>query len=322
MKESEIRPKHLFNEYLKLSREDADLLEKKDFSLLSTCPACESTMINKKFNKYGFIYDECSECGSFFCNPRPTCEQLDWFYANSRSSNYWSEVFIPYVEDVRRQKIYKPKAEKLQRLIKENDVELSSMCDCGAGNGIFLDELKLLLPDITYSAIEPNKNAFQILEQKRYDVLNVKIEESNEWKNSFDFVVSLEVFEHVQSPIKFIQGIFDLIKLGGYCLITTLGCEGFDIQVLGKKSKSISTPHHLNFFSLEGFKRLFNRVGFKTVDITTPGLLDIDIVLNSDYCPDFLTVLAKRGNETLEDLQKLLIKHKLSSHVWIFARKQ
>ena len=114
-----------------------------------------------------------------------------------------------------------------------------------------------------------------------------------------------------------------MVAPGGLAVITGLGADGFDIQILWEKSKSIFPPHHINFMSVNGFNRLFKRVGFTEVDVVTPGKLDMDIVLNNRNFliikNRFIETLASRGEETLNEFQKFLAKHQLSSHCWILA---
>ena len=66
---------------------------------------------------------------------------------------------------------------------------------------------------------------------------------------------------------------------------------------------------------------LFERAGFSEVHIMTPGVLDVDIALNSDKSNEFLRILKIRGDSVIKEFQEFLIKNKLSSHVWVFAKK-
>ena len=174
---------------------------------------------------------------------------------------------------------------------------------------------------ISYFAIEPGLVSSKIISDKGFPVLSESVEHSNKWFEKFDFVVSLEVLEHVNKPIDFVKSINNLLKKDGYCLITTLGYEGFDILTLGEDSNSISPPHHLNFLSVKGFELLFKRAGFLDVHIITPGVLDVDIVLNSGIQSEFLRILKSRGNSVIKEFQKFLVNNKLSSHVWVLAKK-
>ena len=320
MKESEIRPKEIFNKYLNLSKQDALRFEKSEFETFK-CVACDSEDIENKIIKDGFVYQRCNDCGSLFCNPRPSQKILDNFYRTSISANYWFNDFLPLVEEARREKIFSKKAVLLKNMIRENGIQIERLCDVGAGSGIFLEELQKILPQLDYWAIEPGEVSSSLIRKKGFTILQKSVEEAIEWHATFDFVVSLEVFEHVYKPEEFITSIFNLLNESGYCLITSLGCEGFDILALGKNSNSISPPHHLNFLSIKGFEILFKKIGFSEVIITTPGVLDVDIVINSGLKSDLLNVMQNRGSEAMEDFQELLIKHKLSSHIWVLAKK-
>ncbi len=320
MKEAEIRPKELFNKYLELSKKDAKTFDKSQFETIR-CIACDSKDITKKFNKNGFRYDICKNCGSVFCNPRPSLTTLDNFYKNSKSAKFWFEEFLPIVEEARREKIFKKKVLQFFNLIEERGIVIENLCDVGAGSGIFLEELKKIRDDISYFAIEPGIVSSGILTKKGIPVLKKSVEYADAWKEKFDFVVSLEVLEHVNKPIDFVKSISNILKKSGYCLVTSLGYEGFDILTLGEKSNSISPPHHLNFPSIKGFELLFKRAGFSEVMVITPGVLDVDIVLNSGSIPEFLKVLKSRGDVAIREFQDFLVKYNMSSHVWVLAKK-
>ena len=110
--------------------------------------------------------------------------------------------------------------------------------------------------------------------------------------------------------------------------LSTLGVDGFDIQVLWEKSKSIFPPHHINFLSGNGFRKVCHRAGLSGVDISTPGKLDVDIVRNAvKYAPEVLS--EKRFLKKLlenpakaEAFQTYLAANCLSSHTWVIAKKE
>ena len=320
MKENEIRPKKLFERYLELSKKDAQAFETGHFQEID-CPGCGNRSSEFKFEKDGFNYNICRECGSLYCSPRPCREVLKKFYENSQSSKYWSTVFSPAVAEIRREKLFRKKAIQIYRLLENERYVPKNICDVGAGYGVLLEELQELLPEILYFAIEPNPEFADKCRSKGFDTLETIVEETSEWSNRFDLVISQEVLEHVYSTESFIKSLYKVTKDGGYCLVTGLGYEGFDILTLQKDSNSIFPPHHINFLSIKGFEALFERVGFKNVQVWTPGELDVDIVANSPYCDEFITTLVKRGSDALNDFKSFLQKYKLSSHIGVYARK-
>lgn len=318
--ENEIRPKEIFEEYLRLSKIDGDGLDKKQF-LEVDCPACSNKNVNEVFKKNGFTFKKCQHCQTLFCSPRPGTEQLNSFYKTSLSAKYWSSTFLPHVAKKRKEKLVKPKAQQVIVHLKERKIVPKNICDVGAGHGFFLDELALHFKDSHFYAIEPESNSCSILKDKGFSVCQGVLGDDRSWNGKMNFITCFEVLEHVHSPYDFIKDIYDLCSEGGIILITTLNCEGFDIFSLQEKSNSVSPPHHLNFMSYQGFKELFQKVGFREIEVETPGKLDVDIFLNSGASNPFVELLKSRGQETLQNFQKFLSDNKLSSHTWIWAVK-
>jgi len=314
MKEAEIRPQDLLEKYMDLSRKDAKRMDRSTFVNIE-CPACTSTANRFKFIKNDFTYVQCMDCGSLYCSPRPGPKVLNSFYEESESSHYWASVFFPAVAETRREKLFQQKAKKIQEVVAFKNKRNLSICDVGAGYGIFLEELAKVFPLAELYAIEPSPELAKVCKNKGFTTMISSAEESVDWRDRFDLIISSEVIEHVFSAEDFLRSLHQLSKPNGQVLLTGLGYEGFDILVLQDKSNSIFPPHHLNFLSIEGFEILFNRIGFKKVDIWTPGVLDVDIVMNSGFVPEFLKILGQREG-ALEKFQSYLASQRLSSHVW------
>ena len=328
MKESDIRPKEIFAKYLELSKADAknffnDIKNRYNIN----CPACNSDFTETSFTKDEFNYKICSNCESLFLSPRPPKDIFDNFYKNSISSNYCAEVFFPAVAEVRRELIFKERVSKVLEFCKIKDIDHNSIIDVGAGYGIFLEEWKKVNPKDNIYALEPGEKLANICRSKNIETLEKFSEDAIEWKHKADIVTCFEVFEHVHSPFDFVSSIKRLAKPGGTILISGLTVDGFDIQYLWEESKSISPPHHLNFLSVTGINKLFNTIGFKDIEIFTPGKLDFDIVKNHiienkglKKNNKFLNKIIERGKNAELDFQDFLKKNKLSSHFWIFAK--
>ena len=140
MKEREIRPSDLFARYQELCREDIEIFfSDKSCFVNVDCPGCASDKAHPAFEKLGFRYVECDECGSLFTSPRPAKEALEAFYSNSASANYWAETFFPAVAELRREKIFVPRVKQINALLKEKDLDPKVVVDVGAGYGVFLE---------------------------------------------------------------------------------------------------------------------------------------------------------------------------------------
>ena len=321
MKEQDIRPRELFDEYLRLSLKDAELIDQNKLVGVE-CVACGSVAGVDALNKNGFQYRRCQDCGTLYCSPRPSAQSLDEFYEASESSRFWATRFFPAVAEARREKLFRPKAKQIQEMCERFDLKPESICDVGAGYGIFLEELGKLFPDARLYGVEPSPELSARCREIGIETLESTAEHSGEWAGRFDLVISSEVIEHVYSPRGFIEALARLLKPGGRVLLTGLGYEGFDILTLQEASNSIFPPHHINFLSVKGFEKLMEGVGLTGVDVWTPGRLDVDIVRSSGLGGEFMRVLESRGPEVLARFQEFLSNNQLSSHVWASACKK
>ena len=110
---------------------------------------------------------------------------------------------------------------------------------------------------------------------------------------------------------------------------SSLGSKGFDVTVMKEKADTI-TPEHLNYFHPDSLVKLVESVGLKTIDISTPGKLDVDIVrkkvepgihsLDNDL---FLKrIIIDKYDVLVANFLAFLSSNRLSSHKWLVARKE
>jgi len=327
MKENDIRPRDLLKKYLELSEEDAAAYFSKSPRTDIDCPACVSGQGRHTFDKWGFGYELCDTCGSLYQSPRPPQDDFARFYRQSPSIRYWNTVFFPAVAETRRKSLFRPKVEEIAKLCAEDSFAPDMVVDVGAGYGLLLEEWRRRFPETRTVAVEPNPDQAAECRRKNIEVVECFAEEATGLQGQVDLAVALEVIEHVHDPLAFCRSLWNLLREGGRGLLTGLTVDGFDIQVLWDKAKSVSPPLHLNFLSVEGFKILLKRAGFSEVRIFTPGRLDVDIVRNTvaeqpDILKDqpFLHRLLSRDEKVLEAFQTFLRENRMSSHCWIWAK--
>lgn len=327
MKESDIRPEALLRRYLELSERDAELCFVDTPRLNISCVACGSEHLVGEFEKNGFEYSSCKDCGTLFQSPRPSIAAFEAFYRDSLSSRYWAEEFFPKVAEARREKIFRPRVERLVNLCRAKNITVERLIDVGAGYGIFLDEWRKVSPGTQVLAVEPSESLAAECRSKGFDVVEEIAENISGYNDYADLVVCFEVLEHVYDPLSFVQTLSRLVKPGGYVFVSTLCVDGFDIQMLWEKSNSIFPPHHINFLSVAGFESLFSRAGLVEIDVATPGQLDVDIVRNAvKREPDlmdghrFLRRLVAEQNVAV-NFQEFLAANRLSSHAWVIGQR-
>lgn len=328
MKEHEIRPQELLARYVELSAQDAERCFSDGDRRDLPCVACGSEKKSEQFVKSGFAYARCDECGTLFQVPRPTLDAFEEFYRNSESSRYWAEVFFPAVAEARREKIFRPRVQGIAELCSEVGVEVKRIIDIGAGYGIFLDEWMKVFPETDAVAVEPSSSLANECREKGLNVVESIAEKVTGLDGFADLVVCFEVLEHVDDPLVFVRGLKRMVRPGGYLFISTLCIDGFDLQMLWDKSTQISPPHHINFLSVAGFEKLFDRAGLTDVRISTPGKLDVDIVRNAAKQDGsllqkhrFLRALLN-NDKASQAFQTFLVENQLSSHAWVIGKLQ
>jgi hypothetical protein len=143
-----------------------------------------------------------------------------------------------------------------------------------------------------------------------------------------DVVSAFEQLEHLHNPRVFLRDLGQRMASGGWLFLTTRTASGFDLQVLWDKAPYVFVPEHLNLLSIAGLERLLVQSGFELVELSTPGQLDVEQVLQAcEHDPTVVlppvlkALLTERGPQARTDFQSLLQKHRLSSHVRLVARR-
>jgi SAM-dependent methyltransferase len=326
MKEEDIRKREVFDQYLEMVKKDVGAFFGDQSAFIQIpCPACSSQDYSTQFNKSGFNYVLCSVCGTLFVNPRPPFKLLADFYIQSPSTKFWINEFFKPVAEARRLKIFQPRAEYIAQKFGSDPEWIVG--DIGAGFGLFLEELSKTWTSSKLVAIEPSEEMSEICKAKGFEALPCTIEDVTGWDEKFDLLTSFELFEHMYDPQTFLRKIWELLRPGGRLLMTTLNGEGFDIQVLWENSKSVSPPHHFNFFNPRSIRMLLEKCGFTVEGISTPGRLDWDIVegmIKNDGIDagKFWDLLAKEGaDKCKEEFQEWISRNNFSSHMRVLAKK-
>ena len=290
------------------------------------CPACAEDRSVVQFIKDNFQYVQCPSCLTLYNDPRPQYGDIQKLYRDSESTKFWVDKFFSPFAEARREKIFRPRAEYIAS--KFPHFRSAVIGDIGAGFGLFLEELRILWKEARLCAIEPSEDMAQICSSKGFNVIKTMVEDIEERNASFDLLTSFELVEHLYEPISFFKKINALLKPGGVFYLTTLNGLGFDIQLLWEQSKSISPPHHLNFFNPSSISLLLKQCGFEVIEVATPGKLDWDIVDTAAQeekvdIGRFLGTVRTFGSDTAkEKLQEWISEFNFSSHMRVFARKK
>ncbi len=324
MKEEDIRPSEIFQEYIRLSKIDTADYFGTVARYPNNCPVCRNQG-EFSFEKSGFQYENCKSCNTLFVNPLPSQEAFNKYYTEAPSVNYWASTFYKLTSESRREHLWKPKATAISEFMQQEGIQAHRIIDIGGGFGIFAEEITRLgqIPPII---IEPSPLLAKECRDKGFLVVEKFLEDVSpaELPIGPKFFVSFELFEHLHSPRNFLSQLNKVMSSGDYFLLTTLSCTGIDIATLWENSKSITPPQHILFLNPKAMRVLLEDFGFQVNLMSTPGKLDIDILVNGkEFIKDrFLRqALGNLSDIQKDDLQQAISRNGLSSHMMVICKK-
>jgi 2-polyprenyl-6-hydroxyphenyl methylase/3-demethylubiquinone-9 3-methyltransferase len=152
--------------------------------------------------------------------------------------------------------------------------------DLGCGNGSVTEMLHRR--GFSVVGVDPSEDGVRFAREK-YPHLQIDrgsaYEAMSEKYGRFDFVVSLEVVEHLYSPRKFAATVYSLLNPGGTAIIST-PYHGYwknvTLAVTGKMDNHFTVlwDHgHIKFWSYKTLRALLEEAGFQDIEFRRVGRL-------------------------------------------------
>jgi 2-polyprenyl-3-methyl-5-hydroxy-6-metoxy-1,4-benzoquinol methylase len=328
--ETDIRPDSLMAEQSeRLAADIRRLLARRDEFVEVPCPACGAgpDAARPELEKYTLSFLTCARCGTMYMSPRPSPAVLEEYYRESENYAYWNSHIFPASEQVRREKIFRPRAERVAELVERFEADRSLLLEVGAGFGTFAEEIRRLQVFKGVVAVEPTPDLAATCRDKGLDVLELPIERVV-LEEPASVVTSFETLEHLFSPREFVERCFSLLAPRGLLVLSCPNIRGFDVSLLRERS-SVVDNEHLNYFHPESLGRLLGDCGFEVLEATTPGELDAELVRKAALAGEvdlssqpFLQRVLLDEWETLGGpFQRFLAQNGLSTHMWVVAQK-
>lgn len=284
------------------------------------CPACGKPNGRFFFTKWGIDYCRCPECKSIFALCEPAAVEA---YRENKEltdlrcgENYQKEA-LKLREDAWGEFIFWLSVRTFRYLRKRTGL---SIMDCGnryRGLACMLEESglsgKYILKD-------------SILEKKDFKDA-VLSEGSGGEKESADLILFLDQMQQLTEPKEKILKIKAGLRKGGLLVLSSRAGSGFDIITLRDKNDKIFPYEHVFLPSLKGMEQLLEETGFRVLEVTTPGEMDLNSVMRvRDSLSDedlFIKDLIEDAEPmVLQEFQRFLQKSGRSSYFRIIARKE
>lgn len=329
MRVNDIRPDDLMQGQRAAVQADIDwLAARKNGFVNVACPACGRDDAEWLYEKYAMQHRRCRRCGTQYVNPRPPAEVLGAFYVQSANYQYWAKHIFPQSVDARRERIFRPRAELIGRLVAEYGLGKGTLVEVGAAYGLFCDEVRKLGIFSRIVAIEPTPDLAASCRALGLETIEAPYEEVA-FKHNADVVANFEVLEHLFDPATFLKWAFGLLRPGGILFLTCPSIAGFETLVLKEHSDTVD-HEHLNLFNPQSLALLAESCGFADVEVTTPGRLDVEMVqqkiadgvISAEAVdPVLRSLLARPEADIAVRLQNLLSDAALSSHMCLTAQR-
>lgn len=177
---------------------------------------------------------------------------------------------------LRRDKEYREHViEELRLLAKKHHIKNCAVLELGCGLG---QNLELLKEDNITKGVEGLVDAVCEARSIGLDVIHADLEEKIDiLDKSQDWILCLDVLEHLVNPMELMKEIRRILKDDGKTIInvpnhfTLLGRlrilfgSGMDVFNYFPEANDWDNPH-LRFFTYNGFKKMLNRCGFHIID--------------------------------------------------------
>tara|TARA_R100000027_G_scaffold67357_1_gene65744 strand:- start:4879 stop:5505 length:627 start_codon:yes stop_codon:yes gene_type:complete len=172
--------------------------------------------------------------------------------------------------------------ESIEKIFSER-ARVDRLIDIGTGNGATLDFWKSNAQ--TVCAMEPDKDGFEFAQQQHQDVdiRRVGVGEAfgEDWEESFDCAVCLEVVEHLFNPEELAQTANRLLKPGGWLVVSTPYhgyLKNLTLSICNKwdfHHHPIRVGGHIKFWSKKTLVELFSEHGFKFLSFNGSGRIPL-----------------------------------------------
>lgn len=302
-------PQH-FEQELEIAQTIVNEISVPNEKVEPKCVICGNTNADWFFDKWGVNFYRCRDCESIFVYVEKVV--LDQYKSDSRLIGY------------RTAENYQNEAAQHRDIVWDEILDWISFRTFrykGVNKGLNISDYgnryREFVNRIKNSSLCRNYNL-------KYSILNGDVIKE-ELSEKADIVLYLDKIQQSAQPdVDLHQAYTDLRDEGLLFLSTRMG-TGFDILTL-KDHAQIFPYEHVLLPSGKGLQLLLHRAGFKVLEYSTPGQMDVGYVRSkANYIDEsnyFIRSLMKNADKaTMGDFQRFLQRSGMSSHAHIVAKK-
>ncbi len=230
------------------------LCGKTDFVYHST-----STDIEYHTTKDNYDFYECQNCKLLRIDPIPV-DKLSIIYP----SNYYSflknkKTIVDSIKEWMDKRLFTNVLGKLKGDLKVLDV--------GGGSGWLLNVMKSLTDRVKFTqVVDLDADAEKLARENGHEYFCGKIEDFKT-NQKFDFVLLLNLIEHVENPLAVLQGIESVLTDQGLVLIKTPNYDSFDARIFNSWG-GLHCPRHWVLFTEQSFRKTAEKANLRVESLT------------------------------------------------------
>lgn len=264
----------------------------------------------------GLEYLRCPETGSLFLAQLPPWQEWEKLLEEVSRVRQSPQAFHTDLEQSRVENVYLPKLEWIQEALRLQGIGSATL-------------LEVATPPTTFGQFFKENGAFSdVVTVEEMKLAHLREAPAALKGRKVQAALLLESLDRIDDPRGLVEGVRASLSGGGLLFVTSLVVSGFDMAVLGLNNRYLYPPDRANCFTLRGLTALLERSGFELVEISTPGVLDVEIVashLKADPAipvTGFERELIASDPEIRSAFQAFLQENGLSSFARLVARKK
>ena len=184
------------------------------------------------------------------------------------------------------------KAQQIKKIIDRNKMSLKSVCEIGCGAGEILSQLSRMpsFTEIPFFGYEVSKTAFDLCKKRETEDLKFYYKDLLGEELIYDLVLCIDVFEHVENYIGFLQKLKEKGKYKIFHIPLDLSLSALLRRSLVNGRKSVG---HLHYFTPDTALATLIDCGHEIIDVM--------------FTPSFAAVPPKSVKGKLAKIPRLML---------------
>jgi SAM-dependent methyltransferase len=252
------------------------------------------------------------------------------FYAEGLAVPFYEEKVLRADRKIRQEKIFNHYLERLAQLELQPHLGDRALLDIGCASGLFLKAARNMGMFSRYAGVEANGPSAAEAEKHCFPIYQAMFEDVIIPPASYDVITCFSMFQFICEPVAFLEKCKNLLRPGGWVILTSPSGWAPDILLLQDPSP-VLPGHMLQVPDPDSFQQLCSQVGLSAVQVEAIGRLDVQLVREawrkcapdlSNPLTDFLhrVFVDLLSEKMASDLQDFLKRYRLSGHLWMQTR--